>query len=311
VQRLQPEDIENQFFPVVVRGYDREKVDAFLQVAAAYYREALRVADEQSRVVASPNQPFEALGGQIATILGTAAAAADDLKLQADRESQRMRSIAAAEAAEITQEATNQLMMARQLKADAQQEAEMLRGEVNEESARLQQVTRERISRLEDDSRNKIVRMEEAARIRVQQFLDEGRRRYEQLRGAELESAATLRTVESSLRKAREMLTAEQSNSTIGTVLADATDLRPTDKRNPPSYRRSGSADEAPPGWQGSDSQPISPHARRPSIDASARYVNAVSGGVPEGVSGGELGGAVGGASNSDNGTDPDISGAT
>ncbi len=163
-------------------------------------------------------------------------------------------------------------------------------------------MTRERIARLEDDSRNKITRMEEAARIRVEQYLDEGRRRYEQLRGAELESAATLRTVESTLRKAREMLTAEQSNSTIGSVLADAADRRPTDKRNPSSYRRSGAADEPPPGWQGADSPPISPHARRPSIDASARYVTTAQGGVP--------GGASGGVSES-NGSDPDITGAT
>jgi DivIVA domain-containing protein len=278
MERLQPEDIENQLFPIAMRGYEKEKVDAFLRVVAAYYREAIRAGEEIARAAASPSHPYEALGDQIATILGTAAVAADDLKLQADREAQKMRGIAAAEAAEVTREATNQLMIARQMKSDAQQEAEVLRAEVGEELAKLQHDARDRVARLEQEARQRIGKMEETARMRVETFLEEGRRRYDQLRGAEEESAASLRGIESLLRKAREALTADQSTSVIGAVLAGSGGPPPdrnrsangTDRRTGPGARPSEDAGRS--GEDGAERVILPRPRRQGAIEASARF---------------------------------------
>jgi DivIVA domain-containing protein len=219
MQRLQPEEIENQVFPLVRRGYEAEKVDAFLRVVAAYYREALRVVDEESQMSSSPPRAFEAIGGQIASILGSASAAAEDLKEEAEREAHVTRRMAAEEAAQIAQTATNQLALAQQLKAEAQVETEALRAEAIEEANRLRYDARERIARFEQDARERIATLEETAIANVDAFLEEARRRYDELRDAERQSIAHLGTVQNTLRKAKEALTADYPTALIGDLL--------------------------------------------------------------------------------------------
>jgi DivIVA domain-containing protein len=222
LHQLQPEDIENQIFPVARRGYDREKVDAYLRVVAAYYREALRQAQLPQPETSSQAQAFEGVGHQVAAILATAATAAEDLRLDAEREAQRLRAAAAAEAAEMTQAATNQLLIAQQQKAQAQQAAEALRAEVGEEAARIQREARERAAALESEAHLRITRMEEAARLKVDSYLEEGRHRQEMLREAERSAAANLGKVEAILQRAREALTTVESTASSPGLSGDA-----------------------------------------------------------------------------------------
>ena len=214
MQRLEPDEIENQVFPLARRGYDKEKVDAFLRVVAAYYREAIRLAEPElvsaQPVVAPPQQPataFGDVGEQIAAILSTAERAAEDLSRKAEREVQNMRRAAADEAAEITQSATNQLAMARQLKADAQQEAESLLFEARDQAVKLKQDAHAVAARLEQNARDRAARLEQAAGAKVSSILAEARRRYDILRTASHQSSVHLRSVEAMIRLAREELT--------------------------------------------------------------------------------------------------------
>jgi DivIVA domain-containing protein len=224
MQRLQPEEIESQLFPLVRRGYDTDKVDAFLRVVTAYYREALRAADEQQHAPASYPQGFDAIGGQIASILATASSAAEDLKIEANHEAQLMRRVAAEESAEMTLAATNQLAMARQLKADALQEAEAIRSEASDEAARLRREARERIVSFEGDARARIMTLEETAKANVEAFLEEARRRYGELRDAERQSVAHLGSVQTTIRKAREALSADYATMHLGDLIGHARD---------------------------------------------------------------------------------------
>ncbi len=282
MHELQPEDIENQVFPTAIRGYDREKVDGYLRVVAAYYREAIRAAQVESQSIGSPSKPFEALGNQVAAILGTASAAAEDLRMEANRDAQRIRAVAAAEAEEMTQAATNQLLMAQQMKAQAQKEAEALRAEVSEETSGMQREARERIAAIESDARDRIARMEEAARLRVDAFLEEGQRRQEMLREAEMVSAANLRKIESTLQRARAALTANTPTSSARTDLSGDNDAMPPSIHRVGPYRRerianSGTDDDSDSrSWHRDDQAANPPRAEKAGvIDVSARSVRA------------------------------------
>lgn len=209
MQRLEPEHIENQTFPLTRKGYDTEKVDAFLQVVAAYYREAIRQAEARARAEPSAAGPFEQLGDQVAAVLSTAARTAEELTTSAEREAQRMKKVAAAEAAEITRAANDQLAAARQARAEAQNEAEALLVEARDEAARLKKDAHTVAARLEERARQRAEGLEQAANAKVAAIIAEANRRQVDLRQTAQQSANHLRLIEAAIRKARDQLTSE------------------------------------------------------------------------------------------------------
>jgi DivIVA domain-containing protein len=210
MRRLEPEEVENQSFPIARRGYEPQKVDAFLRVVATYYRDAIRLADERPAVTQpSPAPPspapsaFDQVGEQVATILTTTQRAADELRRDAEREIQQMRRVAAAEAAETTQAATDQLATARQLKANAQRDAEALVAEARDQAEGLKQEAHKVAAKLEENARQRAARVEQKASGKLAAVTAEARRRYDVLYGASQQSVEQLRSVESVLEKAR------------------------------------------------------------------------------------------------------------
>ncbi len=202
---LGPEDIVSQEFPVKVWGYDKEKVDAFLQQISNEYREIVR-----SRNTVSPPPPprssFEELGERVTSILENASQGADEMKLAAEREAQAIRAAAAEEAAETVEAALDQLEAANQAKANAESEAEAIRAAARYEAGRMEQEAIERAAKLEQDAREKAANLERAANANVAAVLSEARRRYEHLRQAEQKLLDRLSAVEALVSKAREEL---------------------------------------------------------------------------------------------------------
>ena len=203
---LGPEDIASRQFPVKVWGYDKDKVDEFLQQVSTDFRELLRAARSTVQPPPPARSSFEELGDQVVSILDSAAQGADELKLAAEREAQAIRAAAAEEAAETVEAALDQLEAANKAKATAESEAEAVRAAARYEAGRVEQEAIERAARLEQDAREKAADLERAANANVTAVLAEARRRYEHLRQAERKSMARLAAVETLISKAREEL---------------------------------------------------------------------------------------------------------
>ena len=210
---LDPDEITSQRFAVKLRGYEPEKVDEFLDRIAVEYRRALRAAQQVH--AAPPRSPFEELGDQVASILDSAAQGADEMRLEAEREAQAIRSAAAEEAAETVEAALDQLEAANKAKATAQQEAEAIRAAARYEADRMEQEARERAAKLEQDARERAAELERAANANVAAVLAEARRRYEHLREAERKAVARLTAAEALISRAREELPEEEPEPEI------------------------------------------------------------------------------------------------
>jgi DivIVA domain-containing protein len=131
---LSPEDIEGARFPRRARGYDRERVEAFLR----------RVAEELRRARSRPKgaEPYRQLGEEIGGFLQHAKDAAESLRGEAERELE-----AALQRAEGMVERARR--EAEELKRDAQREADELRAraDLDAESARNEAARLKRLAR--------------------------------------------------------------------------------------------------------------------------------------------------------------------
>ena len=89
--RITPLDMRNHRFPRRMGGYDREEVDAFLQVAAEDYEAALRRVEQQSARIRELEQRIEDLSANekiVQNTLATAQKLSEDLKRTAVKEAE-------------------------------------------------------------------------------------------------------------------------------------------------------------------------------------------------------------------------------
>lgn len=99
LEPLAPQNIEKAEFPVVVRGYSREEVDAFLRDLAQQQR---ALAEELAKAKQESEKTYLALGEEIGALLQHAKDLSDDMVKKADEEGARLRE-EARRAAEQTQ----------------------------------------------------------------------------------------------------------------------------------------------------------------------------------------------------------------
>jgi cell division initiation protein len=89
--RITPLDLRNHRFPRRMAGYDREEVDAFLQVAAEDYEAALRRVEQQAARIRELEQRIEDLSANekiVQNTLATAQKLSEDLKRTAVKEAE-------------------------------------------------------------------------------------------------------------------------------------------------------------------------------------------------------------------------------
>jgi DivIVA domain-containing protein len=84
---VQPEDIENKEFLVVLRGYDKDQVREFLAEVAAAFRK-LSASGEHAAV------PDDAVSAEVGSVMRSVVAEAVNIRLEAEREAAEIRSAA-------------------------------------------------------------------------------------------------------------------------------------------------------------------------------------------------------------------------
>lgn len=122
---ITPEDIERARFQVAFRGYETQKVDAFLQGAAESYRLALKDASENA---------YRNLGQEIGQLLQDAKNTAEDIRRKAQEDASTLRAEAEREATRVRSEADQE---AREITARAEREQERRVRKAEEDIARL------------------------------------------------------------------------------------------------------------------------------------------------------------------------------
>jgi DivIVA domain-containing protein len=104
-ETLSARDIERAEFTVVLRGYDRDEVEAFLrQVAEDHGRltEALESSERHAE------KPYESLGADMGELLQHARDSADDLRRRAEEDAKGVRQEAKKDAASIREQAEHE-----------------------------------------------------------------------------------------------------------------------------------------------------------------------------------------------------------
>lgn len=167
IEPLSPQNIENAEFPVAVRGYSREEVDAFLRDLA---QQQATLTEELAKAKQESEKTYLALGEEIGGLLQHAKDLSDDmikkgeeeaarLNEEARRAAERTRSnardrsveiIRAAEkdAAECVADAEQKIAELREAEAEARNQLESLRALAESLSGQIQQVEKkEPISR--------------------------------------------------------------------------------------------------------------------------------------------------------------------
>src|ERR687891_34674 len=103
LNEISAEGITKTEFPIRVRGYDKDEVDAFLAVVADEMR---RLTAASKELAAQSEQPFKALGSEAGKLLQMARAAADRISQEAQADASITRDRAADELAEAEDEGT-------------------------------------------------------------------------------------------------------------------------------------------------------------------------------------------------------------
>lgn len=114
---LSPDDIEHKQFQRVSNGYDVEEVRGFLGSLAA---------DLRSARLAGHADPFSGFGEEMAALMRSATAVADQVKREAHEEAARIRARAASDSAEMQEHSKAQLEGATQAREAAEREAEQI-----------------------------------------------------------------------------------------------------------------------------------------------------------------------------------------
>jgi DivIVA domain-containing protein len=190
---LTPEEIRNQRFPIVLRGYEKDDVDVYLQRIAADYEAAISA-------IASAADPYASLGREVGAVLRSAKESAESLRLDADEEARLIRQKAGDEAMEMrrrsAEEAAGTLEAAREkalklsqeaerLVAAAQEEARLAREKAAEETAEMRRRAADEASATLDAASQEAEVLRSDAERQARELRGETERRCEDLlRGA-------------------------------------------------------------------------------------------------------------------------------
>jgi DivIVA domain-containing protein len=222
---LTPEEIQEQRFPVALRGYDKDEVDAFLQRVAADYEAAIAA-------IASAADPYGSLGREVSSVLRTAKESAEKLRREIEDEMETLRQQSTDEAAEIrrraTEEATAMLDQARDKamrltseverrareakdqsdagRQRASDEAVEIRRRAAEEAAATLDAATGKAEQLTKEAQRHAHGLRESAEQQVDTMLKDAAGRHDQLRSYERELHVRVDDLEEALAKLRSEL---------------------------------------------------------------------------------------------------------
>lgn len=168
---LTPDEIKGQKFPVNLRGYEKEEVDAFLLRVAADYQAAISA-------IATAAEPYGALGREVGAVLMAARESAEEIRKDADAESDRVRREAADQVAQVMREA-------------------------KEEAAERLEDAADRAARLIADAERRARDVRDAAEQKSQELLGNLTRRREALHAHEIELEARLDAIDQAVGRLR------------------------------------------------------------------------------------------------------------
>jgi DivIVA domain-containing protein len=222
---ITPEDLEKATFSKSATGYDKDEVDVFLKSLAEELRTVIRQRDNAKL---AGEQPYHALGREVADILE-----------QANNAALRVKKMAETEASNVLQEANRSARKeredAQQVRRRAESEANIVRDEahataerVTEEAAKarrlaeaeaqiMQQEVRRSVKRLKDEAREYAAKMRASADFDARERTKDSERRLRRLQEAEvilrgrIESLKT--KMESLTNKVRELSGDEESDA--------------------------------------------------------------------------------------------------
>lgn len=180
---LTPQDISNQQFRSVFRGFDPAEVRSYLDVLArsvaqlADEREALneRLAEVGERDLKSE---FESIGREVAAVLEAAREAADQLRQRASNDATRWRSEAVAEAEQMLRQARTD---SERLRSDAWSTADELLKQVMAEADRVQATTEKERLRLVGEAERESHRVVSSGRREAEDLLRNAKMESERL----------------------------------------------------------------------------------------------------------------------------------
>ncbi|MFN2524888.1 MAG: DivIVA domain-containing protein [Actinomycetota bacterium] len=198
---LTPEEIANKQFTVVLRGYEKAEVDAFLSEVAKEITErpageAGAGAPAAAPAVTAGPPSFDALGQEVSAVLEAAKSAAENMRSEAQAEAEETRRSAAEVADRLRRQAQEESdaerasakQSAEQTVADAERAARETR-EGAERHARETQVDADRYAR---ETRSQ-------AEAEAAELLDNARRKHRLLKAHEKELRDRVTTVEQAL----------------------------------------------------------------------------------------------------------------
>ena len=138
---LSPREITHHDFSVRLRGYDRDEVEALLQMVAADYGRLVDLIGPAT----SDRRPYETLGADIGDLLQLAKDKAERLWQNAEDESAALRAQARREATALRTEAKRSVKL---LIDDAEQRATQVRQTAERQAAELLNEARKRVQLL-------------------------------------------------------------------------------------------------------------------------------------------------------------------
>lgn len=230
---LEIDKLETKTFPLARRGYDRTEVDAFMRAIADDYRQVVRVAGEavtaaqnaarqaQQQAASSTStsvQSFDEIGGRVASVLASAAQAADEIRAAAEEEAQAIRQKAHDELGHVRQAVEDELVAAEQARVTSEEAASGVVGAARSEAAAMLAGSRDEAARILQEAAERAATLERTARANVDAVVAEARREYEHLRSVQQQCADRLASVEFLAKHARDGLS-EGPGQTIDELL--------------------------------------------------------------------------------------------
>jgi DivIVA domain-containing protein len=227
---LTPEEIRAQKFPVALRGYEKEDVDAFLERVAEDYESAMTA-------FASAGDPYAAVGREVGDVLRSAKHSAQVLRDEAAAESGTLRREAAEEAVEVRRRAAEEAAatlegarekamalgreaerlvksakdQAREARKQATEETDEMRRQASEEAAGTLEQATAKAEEVSVEAERRARRIKENAQRRSDEMLKDATERHRYLRTLEVELEERIQAVGKALDRLRSELSPRPS----------------------------------------------------------------------------------------------------
>lgn len=169
---LRPDDIRSKTFPIVMRGYDKEQVDAFIEELAAEYKELQRTRP------ATPPDPVESLGAEVTEVLRSARDAAESLQKRSQAEAEQIRKRAADKALEVRRKSQEE---AERLVSSATAESKKKLADAEERASRAIKAAEDQASKIREETARDVSRIRDKARKEASDLLDDATTKHQRL----------------------------------------------------------------------------------------------------------------------------------